>query len=132
MHISDGRLLRLDGTTGRHEATFRVPDGTSIGDFAMNGLFLVDGNSLSRVDPRNLHQLWRTPIPSIGPGVAVHGRLWVETPGRRGDRILTVDPHNGGVIDSVDVGEFGARWMDPVGSELWMATAGGHVVILRR
>jgi outer membrane protein assembly factor BamB len=132
VQVSDGRLLRLDGATGKREATFHVPDGSVIGDFAMNGLFLVDQGSLARVNPRNLHELWRTPIPSIGPGVAADGRLWVETTGRRGDRILTVDPRNGGVIDSVDVGEFGAQWMGPVGSEVWMTTAGGHVVILRR
>jgi hypothetical protein len=36
------------------------------------------------------------------------------------------------VGQSIDVGEFGAKWIDPVGSEIWMTTAGGHVVILRR
>ena len=68
VHISDGRLLRLDGATGRRKATFHVPDGSLVGDFGMNGLFVVDQATLSRVDPRNLHVLWRTPIPSIGPG----------------------------------------------------------------
>ena len=75
---------------------------------------------------------WRTPIPSIGPGIAADGRLWVETPDRQGDRVLTVDPRNGHVIDSVHVGEFGAQWMTRVGSGVWMSTAGGHVVILGR
>ena len=45
--------------------------------------------------------------------------------------MLTVDPRTGHVIDSVDVGEFGAQFMAPVGSDVWMTTAGGHVVILR-
>jgi streptogramin lyase len=132
VQASDGRLVRLDGATGRREATFRVPDGSFIGDFGMNGLFLVDAVSLARVNPRNLHELWRTTIPSIGPGTAAGGRLWIETPGRRGDRILTLDPRNGHVIDSVDVGEFGAQWLVPVGAEVWMTTAGGHLVIMRR
>ena len=69
---------------------------------------------------------------SIGPGVAAGGRLWVEAPDRQGDRVLTVDPRTGSVIDSVHVGEFGAQWMAPVGSEVWMTTAGGRVVILGR
>ena len=60
------------------------------------------------------------------------GRLWVEAPDRQGDRVLTVDPRNGQVIDSVHVGDFGAQWMAPVGSEVWMTTAGGRVVILGR
>jgi streptogramin lyase len=132
VQISDGRLLRLDGATGKREAALRVPEGAGITDLGMDALFIVDRASLSRVDSR-LHELWRTPIPSIGTAVAAHGKLWVETTGRRGDRILTVDPRNGSVGQSIDVGEFGAKWIDPVGSEeVWMTTAGGHVVILRR
>jgi outer membrane protein assembly factor BamB len=129
VHTSDGGLLRLDGATGRREATLRIPDATVISDLGMNGLFLFDAASISRVDAK-LHRLWRTPIPSIGPAVAADGRLWVETTGRRGDRVLTVDPRTGRVIDSVDVGEFGAQFMAPVGSDVWMTTAGGHVIIL--
>jgi streptogramin lyase len=132
VQVSDGRLLRLDGTTGRRKATFHVPDGSIVGDFWMNGLFVVDENTLSRMDPRTFHVLWRTPIVSIGSGIAAGGRLWVEAPDRQGDRVLTVDPRNGSVIDSVHVGEFGARWMASIGSEVWMTTAGGHVVILGR
>ena len=132
VQISDGRLLRLDGATGRRKATFHVPDGSLVGDFWMNGLFVIDENTLSRVDPRTFHVLWRTPIVSIGAGIAAGGRLWVEAPDLQGDRVLTVDPRNGSVIDSVHVGEFGARWMASVGSEVWMTTAGGRVVILGR
>ena len=95
VQVSDGRLLRLDGATGRRKATFQVPDGSLVGDFCMNGLFVVDEDTLSRVDPRNFHVLWRTPILSIGAGVAADGRLWVEAPDRQGDRVLTVDPRNG-------------------------------------
>lgn len=132
IQTSDGRLVRFDAATGKRKASLRVPDGIEIGDLGMNGLFLSDGASLSRVDAR-LHRLWRTPIPSIGPAVAAHGRLWIETAtASRGDRVLTLDPRTGHVIDSVDVGEFGARWIDPIRDEIWMATAGGHVVILRR
>ena len=98
----------------------------------MNGLFVIDENTLSRMDPRTFRVLWRTPIASIGPGVAAGGRLWVEAPDHQGDRVLTVDPRTGSVIDSVHVGEFGAQWMAPVGSEVWMTTAGGRVVILGR
>jgi streptogramin lyase len=130
VHSSDGSLLRVDGTTGKRLATLRMPDETLISDLGTNGLFLFDRASITRVDSK-LHRLWRTPIPSIGPAVAAEGRLWVETPGRRGDRVLTVDPRSGHVVGSVDVGEFGAQFMSPVGSDVWMTTAGGHVVILR-
>ncbi len=132
VQISNGRVLRLDGATGRRKATFHLPDGSLVGDFMMNGLFVVDENTLSRMDPRTFRVLWRTPIVSIGPGVAAGGKLWVEAPDRQGDRVLTVDPRTGSVIDSVHVGEFGAQWMAAVGSEVWMTTAGGRVVILGR
>jgi outer membrane protein assembly factor BamB len=132
VHVSDGRLLRLDGVTGKRKATFQLPDGSLVGDFAMNGLFVADENTLSRMDPRTFRVLWRTPITSIGAGVAAGGRLWVEAPDTQGDRVLAVDPRTGSVIDSVHVGEFGAQWMAPVGSEVWMTTAGGRVVILGR
>ena len=132
VQISDGRVLRLDGATGRRTATFDLPDGNLIGDFLMNGLFVIDQSTLSRMDPRTFRVLWRTPIASIGPGVAAGGKLWAEAPDRQGDRVLTVDPRTGSVIDSVHVGEFGAQWMAPVGSEVWMTTAGGRVVILGR
>jgi outer membrane protein assembly factor BamB len=132
VQISNGRVLRLDGATGRPKATFHLPDGNLIGDFLMNGLFVIDENTLSRMDPHTFRVIWRTPITSIGTGVAAGGRLWVEAPDTQGDRVLTVDPRTGSVIDSVHVGEFGAQWMSPVGSEVWMTTAGGRVVILGR
>jgi streptogramin lyase len=132
LQISDGRVLRLDGATGRRKATYHLPDGNLIGDFRMNGLFVSDQSTLSRLDPRTFRVLWRTPIASIGPGIAAGGKLWVEAPDQQGDRVLTVDPRTGSVIDSVHVGEFGAQSMAPVGSEVWMTTAGGRVIILGR
>jgi DNA-binding beta-propeller fold protein YncE len=132
VQISDGRVLRLDGATGRRKATYRLPDGNLIGDFRMNGLFVIDQSTVSRMDPRTFRVVWHTPIASIGPGIAAGGRLWVEAPDQQGDRVLTVDPRTGSVIDSVHVGEFGAQWMAPVGSEVWMTTAGGRVIILGR
>jgi outer membrane protein assembly factor BamB len=132
VQVSDGRLLRLDGTTGRRKATFHVPDGSLVGDFLMNGLFVVDENTLSRMDPRTFRVLWRTPIASVGTGIAAGGRLWVEAPDLHGDRVLAVDPRTGSVGHSIHVGEFGARWMASVGSDVWMTTAGGRVVILGR
>jgi outer membrane protein assembly factor BamB len=130
VQVSDGRLLRLDGVTGRRKAIFHLPDGNLVGDFAMNGLFVIDENALSRMDPRTFRVVWRTPVTSIGAGVAAGGRLWVEAPDRQGDRVLTVDPRTGRVIDGVHVGAFGAQGMAGVGSEVWMTTAGGRVIIL--
>ena len=101
VQTSDGRLVRLDGATGRRKAAFHVPDGSVIADLWSNGLYVIDETTLSRVDPNDLRPAWRAPIVSIGPAIAAGGRLWVETPGRRGDRVLTVDPRTGRVIDSV-------------------------------
>jgi streptogramin lyase len=132
VQTSNGRLLRLDGTTGKRKAAFDVPDGSIVTDLWTNALYVIDETTLSRVDPNDLRPLWRAPIVSIGPAIAADGRLWVETPDRQGDRVLTVDPRTGHVIDSVHVGEFGAQWMTRVNSQVWMTTAGGRVVILGR
>jgi DNA-binding beta-propeller fold protein YncE len=130
VQTSDGRLVRLDGATGRRKAAFHVPDGSVIADLWSNGLYVIDETTLARVHPNDLRPVWRAPIVSIGPAIAAGGKLWVETPDAQGDRVLTVDPRTGHVIDSVHVGEFGAQWMTRVGSQVWMTTAGGHVVIL--
>lgn len=130
VQTSDGRLVRLDGVTGRREAAFRVPDGSVVADLWSNGLYVIDETTLTRVDPNDLRPVWRAPIVSIGPAIAAGGKLWVETPDTQGDRVLTVDPRTGHVIDSVHVGAFGAQWMTRVGSQVWMTTAGGDVVIL--
>lgn len=126
----DRRLLRLDGRTGARKAAFALPrDGT----LAVHGgsLYLVDGAAVSRIDPASGRALWRAPIDRIGPVAAAGGRLWAEAPGRSGDRVVALDPRSGRTVARLPVGEFGVLAMERIGPELWMATAGGDVVVVR-
>ena len=110
-----------------------VPDGSLVGDFGMNGLFVFDQTTLSRVDPRNFHRplAHADPVdrargrgrrPALGRGARPPGR---PRPHRR-------PAHRPASSTASHVGEFGAQWMAPIGSDVWMTTAGGHVVILGR
>jgi hypothetical protein len=45
--------------------------------------------------------------------------------------LVGIDPVDGHVVSNVALGEFGTAAVKAVGSELWLATAGGHVVVLR-
>jgi outer membrane protein assembly factor BamB len=126
----DRRLLRLDGRTGARKASVALPrDGTLT---AHGGsLYLVDGGAVSRIDPASGQALWRAPIDRIGPVAAAGGRLWAEAPGRHGDGLVALDPRSGRTVARLPVGEVGVLAMERIGPELWMATAGGDIVVVR-
>jgi hypothetical protein len=126
----DRRLLRLDGGTGARKASLALP---RTGTLTAHGgsLYLVDGGAVSRIDPASGRALWRAAIDRIGPDAAAGGRLWAEAPGRHGDGLVALDPRSGRTVARLPVGEFGVLAMERIGPELWMATAGGDVVVVR-
>jgi outer membrane protein assembly factor BamB len=133
MLTADGRLLRFDARTGAPTAAVRTTAlrASDTGDLAVVGraLIVVSGNDLARVDLRTGRTLWRShirPVALAGTAVA-RGLLWVPTR----DRLVAIDPLDGHVVSSVNLGEFGAVGVRAVGSELWLATAGGRVLVLR-
>ena len=128
--LSDHRVLRLDGRTGARKAVFRVPLGAAILSYG-SALIVADDTELGRVDPATGRVLWRLAIGRIGALADVGGLIWAEAPGGRGDRVVALDPRSGRIVSSVHVGDFGVNWMSRVGSEVWMTTAGGHLIILR-
>ena len=128
--ISDGTVHRLDGRTGASKGVLRVPIVGGLLPVAGN-LLLVDNAQLALMDPATGRLRWRAAVPQVGALAPAHGRIWAETPGRRGDRVIALDPRTGHTVASVEVGEFTARWIAPVGPELWMTTAGGKIAILR-
>jgi outer membrane protein assembly factor BamB len=129
--VSDGRILRLDGRTGARKATFRAP---FLGQLAAFGgsLYVQAPGDLARLDPASGRTLWRLRLDQLGAGTEAGGLLWLKAAGRNGDRVVAVNPRNGRVVSSAQVGEFSVMSVAPIGSELWMGTAGGHLVVLRR
>lgn len=123
-------LIRLDGRTGKQEATFRIPFRGAPASCG-GALLLVGVKEVARVDPRTGGVLWRRPAHELGPCATLHGLIWAETPGANGDRLVALDPRTGRTMQRVDVGEFSATSLERVGAELWLATAGGNLVIVR-
>ncbi len=126
---ADGSLMRYDGATGARKARVHVPISGGMLPTSI-GFFLGDHNHIARVDPKTGRLLWRAAVPEIGAVAPQTGRLWVETPGRAGDRLVALDPRTGRTVASVEVGEFSAAWMAPVASDLWLATERGHLVVV--
>jgi PQQ-like domain len=133
MLTADGRLLGFDAHTGARTAALRTTTlrSSDSGYLATVGdaLIVLSGNDLARPDLRTGRTLWRAHIrPVNGGGSAVSdGLLWVPTR----DRLVAIDPLDGRIRANVALGDFGAVAVKGVGSELWLATAGGHVLVLR-
>jgi hypothetical protein len=143
---SDGRLLRFDARGVRKGvAPAPVPVGSLV---AAGRTFVVVGEETQesdllgwrptrdvvRVDPATGTALCRTRLDGrMGPATFADGRLWIETAdrGRRGDRLVAIDPRSGRTLSTVHVGEFDAVGLARVGAELWMITPGGRVVVVR-
>jgi len=143
---SNDRIIALDPVTGTQLAVLDLgqnldPDAGVFDPGTGELLLLDDGPSVVvRVNPANGAVLgsFAVPFATATAGLAIHpttGVWYGITAGLSPTvprSLVTVDPRTGSVIDSVHVGEFGAQWMAPVGSEVWMTTAGGRVVILGR
>jgi streptogramin lyase len=127
---SDLRLVQLDGRTGAVKATFRTPFGGEIAAFA-GGLYLANPTQVVRLDPASGRVLWRARYSDVGAAAEARGLIWAESRDRNGDRVIAIDPSTGRTVTSVHVGEFGALSMARIGSNLWMTTAGGHLIVIR-
>jgi streptogramin lyase len=124
------RLVRLDGRTGAVRAAFRAPIAGELASFA-GGLYIANLDQAVRVDPASGRGVWRARTVNVGAAAEARGLIWVEAGNRNGDRVIAIDPRDGRTVTSVRVGEFGVLSMASVGSELWMTTAGGGLIILR-
>ena len=135
--VRDGRMLRYDALTAARKSVARVP---------VNGLLMTSGDALyvlnetevARLDPASGRLLWQSSrqvgTASAGVATAADGLLWVPTRVRNhpGLRIIGLDPNTGRIIAKTPtVAEFDATGLQRVGSDLWMATNSGHVLVIR-
>jgi putative pyrroloquinoline-quinone binding quinoprotein len=130
LFTGDRRILRYDGRTGAPKAAFEAPFSGNFGALG-DALYLADDNQAVRLDPATGRVVWSVPADQFGAAAEARALIWVETPGRNGDQVVAVNPRNGRIVQSVRVGEFSVMSMERIGSELWLTTAGGHLVILR-
>jgi outer membrane protein assembly factor BamB len=133
--VADGRLLQFDARTGAARIALRSP---VLGDVLTVGgrLVVVGGHDIVRLDPRSGRVLWRTNLGTVYAATAADGRVWVSAssaPAARaeGDRLIGLDARTGRVDANVGAGEFGIGGLARVGRRLWMATAGGRIVVVQ-
>lgn len=133
---ANGRLERRDARSGALEDSVPMELEGAGGLLMANGVALVGNGAgvLARIDPSTGRSLWET---GIGERItwAVVGRDAVlvigKAPDKPRDQLWKVDPATGRVLSSVELPEFGANGAELVGRELWIATANGHILIVR-
>jgi hypothetical protein len=133
--VNDGRMLRYDALTGARKGIARVP---VTGDLTRSGgaVYLLNQTDVARLDPASGRLLWRWSrqigAPSSGLATTAHSLLWVPTRVPGGLRLVGLHPETGLVMAKTPtVQEFDATGLARVGSDLWMATNTGHVIVVR-
>jgi hypothetical protein len=132
---SDGRIQRFDAATGEQETVFRP---------ALSGTFFIAGldrdlialgdGTIARLDGGNGRVIWER---SLGEHVNrfdfADGLVWVHTTtAREPDRLTAVTAESGRTVASAALDTFGATGLAVVGREIWIDTAGGQTLVLRR
>jgi hypothetical protein len=133
---ADGHLLRFDAGTGRVLDSVRLPfTAPSLQLADRDRLVLVAGGEVAAIDPDTNAVLWRTRLGfRVGTVVEDGGALWayganVDDPG---DRVWKLDPVHGTRLGSVLLPAFSTMGMAVIGGTVWVTTAAGRVLVLRR
>jgi hypothetical protein len=132
----DGHLMRFDAGTGRRLASVRLPfTQPALQLAAREQLIVAAGGEVAAVDPETAMVLWRTRLGyRIGSVVEADGALWAygADVGDPGDRVWKLDPATGRVLGRVLLPAFGTMGMAVIGDRIWVTTANGRVLVMRR
>lgn len=132
----DGRLRRLDSRSGgvKGEARLGTPADAYLYGGRPGTLTLVAGNEIQLLEAATGRPFWRAALGGEirywAPGDDV---IWAQVsrePGPR-DRLVRLDAGSGRPNGEVALGEPGVTGMAAVGRELWVATPGGNIVVVR-
>ena len=142
----DGRMLRYDAHTGDRTGQATSPPGAA-NVAVIPGDGVVVGNedgTLTRIDASNDRTLWSTrpaegsPIsPGSGragrPIAILGGTVWaLSVNSRRAtERLTAVDLADGRKLASAGSEDFGADWLEPIGTDLWYIAPAGYAVVMR-
>jgi hypothetical protein len=139
---ADDRLLRYDAHTGEKLSETRLDLPASGRDrepapgrlqFAGDTLVTSTPGGLAGIDPYAGRVVWRR---HLGGGVnawtEAGGLVWAVVSPQGPDRLVAVEPHDGRVATSVGLDTFGANGIASLGDQLWITTAGGEALVLRR
>jgi YVTN family beta-propeller protein len=122
-----GEVVRIDPATNQPVASIEVGDGPADLAFAGSGVWVIDhrDRTLFRIDARTNTSRHVATIPGDAPErmVFASGHLWITG---RGTDLLEIDPDNGQVLRTVEIGAGG---IDVVasGSTLWVPSRNADV-----
>jgi hypothetical protein len=131
---SDGRIVRFDAGSGAREAAFRP--GLA-GTFFIAGL----GQDLLALGDRTIGLLdgggrviWERSLGEhVNRFTVADGLVWVHTTtAREPDRLTALTVDRGRTVASTTLDTFGATGLAVHGREVWIDTAGGRTLVLRR
>jgi hypothetical protein len=132
---TNGRIQRFDAATGEQVGAFRP--GLA-GTFFIAGLgqdlVALGERTIGLLDGSNGRVIWER---SLGEHVNrfdfADGLIWVHTTtAREPDRLTAVTAESGRTVASAALETFGATGLAVDGREIWMNTAGGQTLVLRR
>jgi len=137
---AEGRLMRYDTRSGRPSGAQRVHAPVAaylVGGPSGRLMLLLGRGGLALIDPSDGRIVWRV---AAGKDIGwVHGRegdLWVqvlapESSDLAHDQLLRLDPESGRRRGAIELPATGVAGMADVGRDLWTATPGGAVTIIR-
>jgi hypothetical protein len=133
---ADGHLLRFDAGNGSVLDSVRLPfTEPSLQLADRERLIVAAEGEVAAVDPDTDMVLWRTPLGfRVGGVVEADGALWAYGANVHdaGDRVWKLDPATGAVLGRVLLPAFGTVGMAVIGDTIWVTTASGSVLVLRR
>jgi streptogramin lyase len=132
---TDGRIQRFDATTGKLDGVFTPGlEGTSFIAGLGHDLLALAGGTIARLDGTTGRMIWER---SLGEHVnrfdTADGLIWVHTTAAgKPDRLTAVAADSGRTVTSTSLDTFGATGLAVEGREIWIDTAGGRTIVVRR
>jgi hypothetical protein len=127
--------LSFDTRTGKvlSDARLGFSEAFDLSDGPRGSLIAAAPGELARVEPYTGRVLWRTALGRpVQAWSEAGGLIWARSSGPMRDRLTALDPDSGRVLTRVELEDFGGTGIAAVDDELWLSTAGGDVVVLRR
>jgi outer membrane protein assembly factor BamB len=133
---SDGRILRFDAATGKADGGFVSPLPTEAIVAFGPDLMAGSGGTVARLDGQTGRELWRRTLGSRhNASLAASGLIWIAySSAVRGDPdwLVAIAADSGKTVTSTALDTFGASGLAIVGRDVWLNTAGGQTLVLRR
>jgi hypothetical protein len=133
---ADGRLRQLDARSGRAVSTVRVraPARSHLFPGPQGALTLIGAGDFALLEPASGRVVWRATLHGdirrwMADGDALWAHVSRDSAGR--DQLVRLDADSGRVDGQVDLPEPGVAGMAKVDRDIWLATPGGKIVVVR-